>query len=148
MSAPFLEGFFGIFRIAEIRYPAEALFHSVVAIGSSQLQCAQHAQHVKQVAAYFVLTAFAAGESHEQRRVSLAAGLQGQHASVLVVRMRSGLHQAGGGLQAEQHLFEARRPGVRGQRIDWTRPACRRLGLDRSRHTEENGEQGESNRPS
>ncbi len=123
VSAPFLEGFFGTFRIAEIRHPAEALFHSVVAIGSSQFQCAQHAQHVKQVAAHFVLTAFAAGESHQQRRVSLAAGLEGQHASVLVVGMRGGLHQAGRSLQPEQHLFQARCPGVRGQRIDWTRRA-------------------------
>ena len=146
VSAPFLECFFGIFRIAEIRHPAEALFHSVVAIGSSQLQRAQYPQHVKQVASYFVLAAFAAGESHQQGRVSLAAGLEGQHASILVVGVRGGLHQAGSGLQAEQHLFKARRPGVRGQRIDWTRPACRRLGRGRSHHAEEN--QGESKRPS
>ena len=115
MPAPLLKSLIRILGIAEIGDPAEALFHSVVAIGCSKLQRAQHAQHIEQVAADLVLAAFAASQSHQQRRYSLAARLEGQHASVFVVGMRDGLHQAGGGLQAQQHLLQACRAGVRGQ---------------------------------
>ncbi len=120
MSAPLLESLVRIFRIAEIRDPAEALFHSVVTIGCRQLQRAENAQHVEQIASYFVLTTFAAGERHQKGGISFPARLQGQHAAIFVVGMRGGLHQTGRGLQAEEHLLQAGGSGIRGKRIHRT----------------------------
>ena len=136
VPAPFLKGFFGILRVAEIRDPAEALLHSVIAIGRGQLQRAQHAQHVEQIAADFVLAAFAAGESHQKRRDSFAARLERQHASIFVIGMRRGLHQAGRGLQPNQHLLQSGCAGVGRQRIDRTVVTRRGLGRGRRRQSD------------
>src|SRR5438552_18264044 len=84
VSAPLLKCFFRILRISEIRYPAKALLDPVIAIGSRQLQRAQHAQNVEEIASYLVLPAFAARESHEQRGGAVAARLECQHAAVFV----------------------------------------------------------------
>ena len=146
VPSPLLEGLVGILRIAEIGNSAEALFHAVIAIGGRQLQRAQHAQHVEQIASDFVLPAFAASERHQQRGHAFAARLESQHAAIFVVGMRDGLHQASGGLQAKQHLLQSRRACVGRQRIDRAGLVHGSLGHRRCRHRGKTGQQSEAER--
>ena len=102
MSLPLLKCFLGIFRIAEVRYPREALLDAVVAVGGQHFERAQHAQLIEQVAAGFVLPAFAAGQGQQGHGRAPAPRLERQHAAVFVIGMRIHLQQPRRGLEPPQ----------------------------------------------
>ena len=117
VATPFLEGLLGRLGKAEIGDAGEALFHSVIAVSGQQLQRANNAQFVEQIAADHVLAALAAIERQLQNTVAMAAGLKSQHAAIFVVGMGDRMHQARRGVQAAQHELEAGGSGVNRQRL-------------------------------
>ncbi len=112
MALPLLKGLIRVLRKAEVRDASEALFHSVVAVGRGQFQRAQHAQHIKKIAAHLVLAALAPIQSEQQYAIAVAAGLEGHHPAVFIVRMGRGMHQAGRGAQTAQHQLQASGAGI------------------------------------
>src|SRR5229473_2612526 len=99
VASPFLESFFGGLRVSEVGDAGEALFDSVVFVGGEEFESAQGAE--------FVLSALAASQSEEQRLYAFAAGFEGEGAAVFVVGMSDDHHQAAGGLQFAELLFQA-----------------------------------------
>ena len=96
MSAPLLKGLIGIFGEAEIRYSGEPLLDPIVPIRVRQLQGPQHAEHIEQIAAHFVLPALAAIQSQQQHGIAVSPRLQRHHAAVFVIGMSRRVHQPRG----------------------------------------------------
>ena len=65
-----------LLRESEIRDAREPLLHSVILIRGEQFFRAQHAQHVRQIAADLVLPALAAIQGHQQCAHAVAASLR------------------------------------------------------------------------
>ena len=99
MALPFFQRFVGVLGETKIGDARKALIDAVVTVRAEQLQSSQHAEGIEQAASHLVLAAFAARKRHEQRVRAKAAGFQREHAAVLVVGMRGGVHQARGGFQ-------------------------------------------------
>src|ERR1017187_7231839 len=59
VAVPHLEGFFRSLGESEIGNPGKTLFHSVIAVGGKQLQSVNDTELIQQIAASFVLAAFA-----------------------------------------------------------------------------------------
>jgi hypothetical protein len=100
---------------SKIHGVAEALLDAVVLIRGQQFESPQNAQFIEQVAAHPVLSALTPVQGKQQRGSAFAAGFEGEHSAVFVVRMGRGVHQAGRGIQPQQHLLEARLSCVLGQ---------------------------------
>ena len=126
MSAPLLEGLLRSLGEAKVGDAGKSLLHAVVAIGSEQLEGPQDTELVEQVAAKLVLSALAAVQGQLQGGDAAPAGLQRQHATVFVVRMRGSVHQSGRRVQAAQSEFKAGNTRVHGQAA-WYRPRGRDL---------------------
>src|SRR5208282_2992023 len=77
MPLPFLESFFGSFRIPEIGNSREPLLYAVIAVGGQHLQSSHYTEYIEEIAAQFVLSAFATVQSHQQSRDAFSAGFEG-----------------------------------------------------------------------
>ena len=117
VTAPLLECLLRRLGETEIGNAREALLDSVVAVGGQQLQRADDAELVEQIAADFVLPALAAIERKLQHADAVPARFQREHAAVFVVGMGDGMHQARRGVQAAQHLLQTGGAGVDGKRL-------------------------------
>src|SRR5271166_5718086 len=106
VTTPLLERLLRSLGEAEIGDACEALLDSVVTVGGQQLEGSDDAQLIEQIASDFVLPAFTAIERELQHADAVSARFQSEHATVLVVRMSNGVHQACRGVQASQHLFQ------------------------------------------
>ena len=115
VATPFLESLFRCLGKTEISNAREALFNTVVTVGSQQLQGANDAKLVEEIAADFVLPAFAAIERELQHAHAVPARFERQHAAIFVVGVRDRVHQARCGVQPPQHLLQASRAGVDGK---------------------------------
>ena len=136
VAVPHLEGFFRSLGESEIGNPGETLFHSVITVGRQQLQGANDTELIQEIAANFVLAAFATIQGELQGGDAVSARFERQHAAVFVVRMGDGMHQARRGMQTAQHLFQPGVTGVDRKRLAidprrWNlREGCRRQKCD------------------
>ena len=113
----FSKGLFRRLGEAKIGDAGEALLHAVIAIGGQQLQRANNAQLVEQIAADLVLAAFAAIERQLQHADAVAARFQRQHAAIFVVGMSDGVHQPRRGVQPPQHQLQPGGAGIDSKRL-------------------------------
>ncbi len=77
VAAPFGESLIGVLRESKIRHAREPVLHAVILVGREQFLRTQHAKNIGQIAADFVLAAFAAIQRHQQRAYAVTAGLEG-----------------------------------------------------------------------
>ena len=120
VAVPHLECFFRSLGKSKIGSSGETLFDGVVTVGRKQLQGANDAEFIQEIAANFVLAAFAAIQGELQCGHTVAARFEREHAAIFVVGMRDRVHQTPRGMQTAQHLFQ---PGIAG--ID-----RKRFGID------------------
>src|SRR5882757_6409046 len=97
VALPFFQSFFRVLGEAKIRHPREALIDAIITVGAEKFQSAKYAERIEQAATHLILSAFAAGQRHQQGVRALAARLEGEHAAVFVIRVRRGVHQARSG---------------------------------------------------
>ena len=107
VAAPFGESFIWILGESEIRHARESLLYAIVLVGREQLEGTQDAQNVGEIAANFVLAALTAIQSHQQRVHSAPARLQCQHATIFVIGVGHGLHQARRCAQPQKRKVQA-----------------------------------------
>jgi hypothetical protein len=111
LVGPFAEGFGLGFAEAEVDFGAEHLGDAGVAVVGEQLLGAEQAEGVFEVAGHGVLAAFAAGEGEVGDAGAEAAGVEGEHAAVLVVGVGDDVEDGGAGLELAEELLEAEGPG-------------------------------------
>ena len=140
VTAPLLERLFWSLGETEIGDPREALLDSVVAVGRQQLQRADDAELIQQIAADFVLPALAAIERELQHARAVPARLQREHAAVFVVGMSNGVHQPRRGVQSAQHHLQSGGTGVDGERLVSTQGdgSCAKAAAHRSVSSRQN----------
>ncbi len=144
MAVPHLEGFFRSLGESEIGNPGEALLDSVVTVGGQQLKRADDTEFIQQIAANFVLPAFAAIQGELQCRHAMPARFKGEHASVFVVGVRHRVHEPCRGMQAPQHLLKTGVAAIDRKRLG-VDPGRRDLRKGRGRQEREKQAQPDSN---
>ncbi len=138
LPPPLLVGLVRAERVAEVDGAREVLLGAVELVHREQFLGPRRGERVEQLRPDLVLASVAARRAHDDRAHALAPAHRRQHPVVLIVGMRHGLHQHGGGLQLAQQQPEAHlafhpgdgrhlrphrraRPERRGQRRDQKR---------------------------
>ncbi len=114
---PLGEGFFFSFGEAEVDLGAEHLVDADVAVVGEELLGADEAERVFEVGGDEVLAAFAAGEGEVGDTGAEAAGVEGQHAAVLVVGVGDDVEDGGAGVETAKELGEAEGVAVDGELV-------------------------------
>ena len=105
LAAPFVQRFVEPLRKAVIDHRGEVLpIDSVIPIGIEQFFGPYQTESVEELGADRVVAGFAAVQRHERQPHAVPAAEQREHASVLVVGMRRGVHRAGRRRQLEDFL--------------------------------------------
>ena len=105
VSVPTCRSFLEPLREAVVDDGGEVLLvDAVVAIGDEQFLGANQAEPVEQLRTDGVVARLAAVERQQRQPRAVAAAQPREHAAMLVVGMRGGVHHAGGGAQLQELL--------------------------------------------
>ncbi len=107
VSAPLSKSLLGALRKSKVGHARKTFLHSVILVRRQQLFRPQHSQHVRQIAANFILPALAAIQRHQQHTRAPPTRFQRQHSAIFIIGMRHGLHQPRSRAQPPQHEPQA-----------------------------------------